>query len=238
MRVTIHQPEFAPWLGFFHKVGIADKLILLDDVQFRKNYFQNRNRVRLKTGETWITVPVQHTGLETRINEVLIARESTPEWTRRMCKTLEQAYGKAPGFQTAMDSFREILFRAGTRLADLNSRLLGWMLEQFELYPQVCLSSQWGLTSTGSQRILELCKTAGADCYISGISGRDYLDLRSFQEAGIEVQFQEFHHPVYPQCHPGFLPQMSALEPIMLMGANCPPLLTPEWAEHLETVFA
>ena len=76
MRLTIHQPEFAPWLGFFHKVSLADALVILDDVQFRKNYFHNRNRVRTPEGWNWVTVPVEKAPLETPMNEV--RRGNTP----------------------------------------------------------------------------------------------------------------------------------------------------------------
>ena len=80
MRVTVHQPEFIPWLGFFHKASLADVLVLLDDAQFTKNYFHNRNRVRTKDGWSWITAPVEKSALDTPMNAVRIAETNNPRW--------------------------------------------------------------------------------------------------------------------------------------------------------------
>lgn len=235
-RVTIHQPEFAPWLGFFHKASLADVLILLDDVPFRKNYFQNRNRVRSGEETRWLTVPVEHGGLSAKIREVRIAWGPNPDWIQRIESTVLQAYRGAPHAQW-MEEFLERVRAAGDLLVSANIPVLRWMLGKFSLAPKVLLSSSFGTAAAGSQKILELCRAAGATTYLSGVSGRDYLDLKSFQRAGIQVEFQEFHHPVYPQLGPGFIPQISALEALALMGPSAGRLLRADWAERLETVF-
>lgn len=237
MRVTIHQPEFAPWLGFFHKVSLADALILLDDVQFRKNYFQNRNCIRLGDGMQWLTVPVEHCGLPTKIHEVRIARAANPGWIQRMETILLQAYRGAP-YPKLMDEFFELLSRADDRLVSVTAPVIRWMLECFSLNPKILSSSSLPTTATGSRRILELCLAAGASTYLSGVSGRDYLDLESFERAGIQVEFQEFHHPVYPQMAPGFIPKISALEALFLLGPSAHRLLQADWANRLESVFS
>lgn len=236
-RVTIHQPEFAPWLGFFHKASLADVLILLDDVPFRKNYFQNRNRVRLGDETRWLTVPVEHSGLATQIQEVRIARGANPDWIRRVESTVLESYRGAPHARL-LSEFLELLAQADDRLVSVNVPVLRWILEKFSLAPKVLFSSSFGTSSTGSQKILDLCRAAGAGTYLSGISGHDYLDLESFQRAGIQVEFQEFHHPVYPQIGSGFIPRISALEALALMGSSARELLEAGWANHLETVFS
>ena len=238
MRVTIHQPEFAPWLGFFHKASLADNLILLNDVQFRKNYFQNRNRIRNASGTSWITVPVERSSLSTKINEVRIAGTTNPHWAQRIGSTVTQAYHHASYFEPMFAEFSTHLMPAGDRLVDVNIPLLRWMLHEFGQTCEVSLSSSFGANSTGSRRILDLCLAAGAETYVSGISGRDYLDLEEFEQAGISIEFQQFHHPVYTQLHPGFVPQISALEVLFLFGPSSSQLLQPNWPERLETVFA
>ena len=102
MRITIHQPEFAPWLGFFDKARLVDCLVLLDDVQFRKNYFHNRNRVRTAQGWSWMTVPIARSGLEMQINEVTIASDQNFSWREKIERTVEQAYSKAPAYKMLM----------------------------------------------------------------------------------------------------------------------------------------
>ena len=93
------------------------------------------------------------------------------------------------------------------------------------------------VTGAGSARILNLCRAVNAGTYISGISGRDYLDLEAFERAGVRVEFQEFHHPIYSQLYPGFIPQMSALEALLLFGPSSGRLLQADWPQRLETVF-
>lgn len=237
MRVTIHQPEFAPWLGFFDKVSRADRLILLDDVQFRKNYFQNRNRLRTAAGSTWVTIPVEREDLATTIREVRVARQTDPRWARRIEMTLEQSYARAPHVAWVLDGWRQSVRPEAERLVDATDPLLRWMMAGFGLKLEVCLSSSMGVSTIGSQRILDLCRAAGATTYLSGVSGRDYLDVKAFEEAGIAVEFQEFHHPVYPQLHGEFLPQMSALETLCLFGPSSRELLSAQWPQRLEMVF-
>ncbi len=237
MRVTIHQPEFAPWLGFFHKVAQADRLILLDDVQFRKNYFQNRNRIRTREGACWITVPVKSHPLSTPIHEIRIAGDAHPPWWRRINQTLRHVYHHAPYFDEIFPEWSRLLEGASERLIHLNLPILLWMLKWFGLTQEVLLSSTLQTKSRGSQRIRDLCLAVGATTYVSGVSGRDYLDLEDFHRAGVRVEFQEFRHPIYPQLHPGFVPQISALETLLLFGPSCRRLIQPDWAERLETIF-
>ena len=237
MRVTIHQPEFASWLGFFQKASLVDTFILLDDVQFRKNYFQNRNRVRTSNGWTWITVPVERFGHSTRINEVRIALTSNPRWTQKIETTVHHAYGRAPHFESVFSEFTHYLRKTNHSLVDLNIALIRWMLKGFGVQCKVLLSSSFESNATGSQRILELCLAVGADTYVSGVSGRDYLDLDAFKRSEITVEFQEFYHPVYKQLHPGFVPLISALEGLFLFGPSSNQLLQLDWPDRLETVF-
>ncbi len=237
MRVTIHQPEFAPWLGFFHKVALADTLILLDDVQFRKNYFQNRNRVRTATGWTWVTVPVERSGLSTWINDVKIAWQTDPRWPHRVEATIAQAYRQSSHFEQVFEKFSTLLRQAGDLLVSLNISILQWMLKEFGLAQNIVLSSSFGIDSTGWQHILDLCLVVCADTYVSGISGRDYLNIEAFERSGVTVEFQEFRHPVYQQLYPGFIPQISAIEALFLFGSSSHLLLNADWPEHLETVF-
>ena len=237
MRVTIHQPEFIPWLGFFHKASLADMLVVLDDAQFRKNYFQNRNRIRTAEGSVWVTVPVTR-NLGTPINEVRIAAEVNPRWADRIENAVALAYRRAPHFESVQGGFVGCLRGAGETLVSLNIPLLRWMLEQFGLSKKVVLSSSLGTEARGSQRILDICKAVGATTYVSGVSGREYLDLEEFERVNIEVEFQEFHHPIYPQLHEPFVPQMSALEALFLFGPEGARLLDEGWPEQIETVFA
>lgn len=238
MRVTIHQPEFAPWLGFFHKVSLADRLILLPDVQFRKNYFHNRNQIRTAQGAAWITVPIEHLGLSTPINQVPIAWKAQPDWQERLLRAVRSAYQRASYFDETFQGFSKIIGQAEQSLVSLNIPLLKWMLESFGLHPEIRLSSEWHVPEAGSGRILQLCLESAATTYLSGVSGREYLDRDAFRRAGIQVEFQEFHHPIYPQLHAPFHSKISALEALFLFGPHAGRLLEAAWPEKIEGIFA
>lgn len=237
MRVTIHQPEFLPWLGFFHKVSLADQLILLDDVQFRKNYFQNRNRILAGGKPAWLTIPVKRAGLSTNINEIQIASDTNKHWKHKIETSVRQSYGRSPYFDSIFNSFSKLLEQSNDLLVSLNIPLIQWMLDEFGLANETVLSSTFNLDSTGSHRILDICCAIGATTYISGISGKDYLDLEEFEKSGISVEFQEFHHPIYEQLVPNFTPLISALESLFLFGPSASKLLKPDWPKRMETLF-
>lgn len=237
MRVTIHQPEFMPWLGFFHKASIADLLVLLDDSQYRKNYFQNRNRIRTSESWSWITVPVEKAPLSTPINEIQVAEANNPRWREKISSAIRSSYGRSSSFDAIGPQLDHIVHGASSNLASLNFSLIDWMLERLAVRPAVERSSTMNIQSTASQRILDICIRTGATTYVSGISGPDYLDLPSFTEAGITVELQSFHHPIYPQLFPGFEPQMSAIDAIFALGDRAYELLQGSWPEKIDQVF-
>jgi hypothetical protein len=212
--------------------------VLLDDAQFTKNYFHNRNRVRTKTGSSWITVPVEKSALATPINEMRIAESHNPRWREKIETTVQQSYAKAPFFAPTFAELNALLGTPGPLLASLNIPIIEWMLQAFGLHPHVVRSSAMDITSTASQRILDICRHTGATTYISGVSGVDYLDLQSFAQAGIAIEQQVFHHPIYPQLYPEFTPQMSAIEALFLFGGDCGQLLEEAWPEKIDEVFA
>jgi hypothetical protein len=237
VRVTIHQPEFAPWIGFFDKAARAETMILLDDVQYRKNYFHNRNKVRTSDGWSWITVPVRRTGLETLLCDARVAVEDHGRWRHKIQSTITQAYGRSQFFASIMPSLDSILEAASDRLVTMNAAIIDLAFQHLGISTKLIWSSDLSVEGTGSDRILNLCRAVGAKSYLSGVSGRDYLDLDSFRREHIDVEFQEFHHPVYDQAYPGFEPQMSVLDALLQMGPEAASLLSNDWTSRLDRVF-
>jgi len=216
MRVAIHQPEHLPWLGFFHKIGMADTYLILDNVQYRKNYFQNRNKIRTSNDWEWLTVPVRN-----RFGQMIkdVAIDNTSEsWKRKYWKSIYYAYKKAPFFGRYSDTLKVLLDQEWPYIADMNTALISKFLEFLKIKPHILRASDMKAEGKGSNLILALCQEAGADVYISGISGKEYLDIEKFEAAGIEVIFQEFHHPFYEQLHEPFIPCMSCLDLLFNYG--------------------
>lgn len=239
MIAAIHQPEHLPWLGFFDKVSRAQTLVLLDHVQFRKSYFQNRNRIRSNTGSVWLTVPVlTHGRLGQPLNKVEINNAGAPRWREKYWGTLRQQYQRAPHWARYAALFEELYTREWRRLAELNETIIRHLLDALAIEVEIVKSSCLGAPGHRSELVLELCRRVGAKVYVSGISGRDYLDLPSFERAGIEVRFQDFRHPIYRQLHGPFLPGMSALDLLFNHGPDSRRILLDPRSPRLETVFA
>jgi hypothetical protein len=197
LRVTIHQPEHLPWLGFLSKIDAADLWIVLDSVAYRKNYFQNRNQVRSGAARTWLTVPVG-TPSATHIRDVRIS--DAPNWQRKYVGRLVHAYPAAhaageltPGIELTESA------GAGDRLLDLNLALADWLFAAFGVTTPRVLASELDVPGHKSELIRNLCLAVAADSYIAGPSGRDYLDLEDFAGHGVDVGFFDYHHPTYDQ---------------------------------------
>jgi hypothetical protein len=216
--VTIHQPEHLPWLGFFHKMTSADLFVCLDTVQYRKNYFQNRNRVLTANGPAWVTVPVLTRGhTDSSIGEMRISPDD--RWPKKYWATLQQAYGKHPFFPAHAAMFREVIEQPWEKLVDLNLALIKAFLEVFGLSVPIRMASELDCQGSASQLLADICRRLKASVYLSGPSGRDYLDESFFVKAGIAVRYHDFSHPAYPQKGADdFVSNLSAFDLLMNVG--------------------
>jgi len=221
MIITIHQPEHVPWLGFFDKVARVDLFVVLDTVQFRKDYYQNRNRIRTPTGWTWITVPVRRPR-RVAIADVEIDVDSP--FRARYANLVREHYGATAYFERFFPFVREVTRSTERHLSHLNLRLLEFLFGELNVRTPHVLASELALppVTGGSNVNLTICRQVGAQAYLAGMSGRDYLDISAFAASGIDVMFHEFEHPVYQQPHSPFLPCMSALDLLFNHGPASP----------------
>ena len=221
MVVSINQPAYLPWLGYFERIARSDVHIVLDHVQFEKNSFANRNKVPDANGFTWLTVPVLTKGKfgKLPINQLEINPNNS--WAKKHWRTIQMIYGKSPYFEAHEDFFGDTYRRGWRLLGDLSSHITSYLLEQFEIRTEIRYSSQMEVNATKSELVLEICQTTDATEYISGAVGRDYLETGKFSAAGIEVLFQDYRHPVYPQKGSGeFKPNMAAIDLLFNHGTN------------------
>jgi hypothetical protein len=218
MILAVHQPQYLPWLGYLHKIAACDLFIFLDDVQYKKREFQNRNKIKTPQGPLWLTVPVvtKHKQLQ-KINEVMIDNETG--WNGDHWKSIERNYAHAD-FLGEHRAFFEKLYGAGhDSLSALSMEIIEYMLSYLMINTTRKLSSEFNLTSTSTERIIDLCKKTGADAYLSGAGGKDYMDEALFQKNGIRLMYQDFKHPEYKQLHGKFEPYLSAADLLL----NCGP---------------
>lgn len=217
MKVAIHQPQYLPWVGYFDKMDQADCFVILDDVQFKKNEWQNRNRIKAASGWQWLTVPVLHR-FPQRILEVEI--NNAEPWARKHLNALVVNYGAAPFFQAHRPFFEEVYHREWTRLADLNLAILDYLGKALGIQTEIVLASPLALPDPDepTERLVAICQGLEADSYLSGAGGRDYLDLGRFEKAGIRVVFQTFQCPTYPQRFGAFIPNLSVVDLLFNCG--------------------
>ena len=221
MKCAIHQPQFLPWLGHFQKINMADVFVFLDTVQFKKNEFQNRNRIRTSSGWRWVTVPVS-VNFGDPIRAVRVSNGGP--WRRKIQGALEHSYGRTRYFRDFMPELREILAQEWAHLADLNIASTRWLMDCFGINTTTLLASDLPTVSADQTgRLVDICQHLGADTYISGSLAKCYLDVEQFTRRGLRVVFQCYDHPVYPQ--PGraaFESHMSAVDGLFNCGGRTP----------------
>lgn len=225
MKVTIHQPEHLVWLGLIKKIADADIFVILDSVQFEKNYFQNRNKIKTQDGWMWLTVPVKKMPLITLIKDIEISYDQN--WQDKYLKSLQVYYAKAPYFTEYYPAIEQIINKHHAHLADLNIELLIFLLQSFGVTGKTIVrSSSMGLQAVGGSAVcLEIAQKQGAHIYLAGPSGRDYLHLNDFAQAGIDVEFHHFDHPTYHQLHGDFLPYMASIDALFNLGPKAKDIL-------------
>jgi len=211
MILSAHQPAYLPWLGYFDKIIRSDIFVYLDTVQFEKNSFTNRNRVKTPQGAAWLTVPVKIKGhIGKTLTEIEI--DESQDWRKKHLNTIFLNYKKCPKFESCYESLEKLYHYRYQLLTELCwDQLLFW-LKELGITTQIVRSSILPVDAKKSDLILELCRYYNADHYISGILGRDYLHEDDFACNGIAVTFQEYQHPVYPQMWGDFLPYMSIMD--------------------------
>ncbi len=222
MIVSIMQPAYLPWLGYFHRIWLSDVHIVLDHVGIDRNSktkFANRNKVRTNNGWCWLTVPIQTKGKdkEFTLNKLEISNDSN--WEHKHWATIQHNYAKTPYFDLHKDFFKEVYSTPNNYLSNLVNKITNYLFKQLGLKTKILYSSNMNPVGKKDELILNLCKQVDAKKYISGIFGKEYLNKENFVDNNIEIDFHHYKHPVYPQHYSGFEPYMSVIDLLF----NCGP---------------
>ena len=209
-------------MGFFKKIQSSDLFVFLDDVQYEKNWVQNRNKIRTSDGSIWLTVPV-NASLNYLLKDIKI--ENTTNWREKHKKSIQINYSKTTYFKDFWSSLEQIYEKNFDFLIDVNMEIIKLLMKELQIKTKTIFSSELEISEKGSDRILGICKKLGADVYLSGMLGSNYLNLKNFEENGIQVQFQNFQHPVYEQYYKPFLPNMASIDLIFNEGKKASKIL-------------
>ena len=210
MIVAVHQPQYLPWLGYFDKIDRADVFVLLDTVQYKKNEWQNRNRIKAADGPQWLTVPVTYR-FPQRIAEVAV--NNRERWQHKQRQGIVSNYRKAPFWDDLSPFIEEVLSPTWELLAPLNIFGVKELAAILGIETPLYVASELGeFPEDPDERLIAITKHFGADTYLAGSGGRDYMNLDRYAQSGIEVLFQEYHHPVYAQLFGAFEPYLSVVD--------------------------
>jgi hypothetical protein len=223
--LVVLQPGYLPWLGFFDQMQRSSVFIYYDDVQFDKHGWRNRNRVKAPDGAPhWLTVPVLHSGRNwPAILEIEL--DNRGAWARKHVGTLKQFYGKAPHLHRYLPALEEMLERRWALLVDLDLAVTELICGWLRLERRILRASALGISGKQSERLLALCEHVRARRYLSGNSAKDYLDTELFARRGIEIEWQDYVHPVYPQQHGDFVPYLSIVDLLFNCGEESAAIL-------------
>lgn len=218
--VAIAQPTFLPWAGWFDLADRVDLLVLLDDVAFSKQSWQQRNRIRTPKGLEFLSVPVKTSGrFGQEIRECELANTV---FVNKMIRSLNANYAQAPFFPGAIHELAETMMAATKNhlLAELNSALISWMAARLGVTTTMMRASGLGVGGDRGEHVARICERVGALHYLSPPGSEDYLvlDKAAFEQRGISVQIQMYEHPEYVQSFAPFVPYASALDLIFNVG--------------------
>jgi hypothetical protein len=220
-RTAIVQSNYIPWKGYFDLIDHVDEFVLLDEVQYTRRDWRNRNRIKTAAGTRWLSIPVLTRGrYEQRIDATRIA---DPGWRRSHWSAIEQAYRSAPHFASVAAAL-EPLYAAldGVELlSEVNFALLRRVCDMLGIDTQVTWSTDYDTADDRSRRLLDICLATGATEYVSGPLARDYLDIAAFEAAGIAVAWFDYSgYPPYPQLHGPFEHGVSAIDLLFNTGPD------------------
>ncbi|MCC7431476.1 WbqC family protein [bacterium] len=224
MLVSIHQPQFFPYLGYFAKINQADFFVFLDNVQYKKNEWQNRNKIKTQDGWQWLTVPVNYKFPQKMFEVVLATRN---DWKKKHLNAIKTNYSKAQFFTEIFELVQKIYAFEGENIATFNTNLVVEICNYLGIKTKILVASELGnFTENPDERLVEICRKLGSKNYLAGAGGKDYMNLEVFEKAGVTVIFQSYKHPKYTQLFGEFEVGMCILDLLFNCGKESLKILT------------
>jgi WbqC-like protein family len=225
-RVAILQSCYIPWKGYFDLINSVDEFVLYDEVQYTRQDWRNRNRIKTQNGTRWLTIPVTVDDLyHQRLDETVVA---DPRWATRHWDTLKQSYRDAPHFRQLGPEIGAAYERcaAEPRLSHINRALLETVCRLLDIETRVTWSTEYDAHGSRTERVVSLCEQTRAGLYLSGPSARAYIDESLFERAGIELRYFDYEgYPQYPQLHPPFEHNVTILDLLFNAGPDARALM-------------
>lgn len=216
MIVAIHQPNFFPWLGYFSKIKHSDVFILLDTVDLQignANSITTRTKIKTQQGELWLTIPIKKS--ENKLISAIQIDNRQP-WQKKMLKTIQMAYSKAPEYPTVYPMIENLINASHESMSAFNSSIITTIAQWLEIKTQIVVASKLPEVSDDKNfRLIELIKAVNGTVYLSGNGARQYNDESAYNNNHITLTYTNFKAQEYPQLHGAFIPGLSILDALM-----------------------
>ncbi len=210
---VILQPSYIPWIGYFEQILKSDIFVFYDDVQYTKNDWRNRNKIKTPQGTAWLSIPVQFK-LGDKINEIKI----TSDWKEKHLKTIRNFYKKSIYFDEVYPIFEKELNKKHSSLSDLDIDIIKSLSNYLGLKAKFYKSSELNIGGDKNNRLINICKHFDTTHYLSGKAAQSYLDIDLFDSNNITVEYQNFIHKPYTQLYGEFIPYLSILDLLFNCG--------------------
>jgi hypothetical protein len=217
-KIAIIQSNYIPWKGYFDIMNMADEFILYDDAQYTRRDWRNRNKIKCQNGIRWLSIPVEaKSNFYSKIKEMKIADK---KWGAQHWKTIAHNYARAAYFRAYDEIFEELyLNTAEVYLSEINYKFIRKINEILGINTKISWSWDYKFEGSKTEKLLSLCKSAGATEYISGPTAKDYLNDELFKKENIKLAWMDYsNYPEYRQLYPPFEHQVSIIDLIFNAG--------------------
>ncbi|WP_455757091.1 WbqC family protein [Sulfurimonas sp.] len=210
MIISAHQPAYNPWLGFIHKILISDVFVVMDDVQFEKNSFINRNKILQNSNELMISIPVKTDNYKSK--KLKDIETANGMWKTKHIKSIKQSYNKSPNFEKVFKDIEYIYNINSNYLTDYTNAYLDFIVKYLDIDTKIILASDLDIKNKKLDYVIELTKKLDGDIFVFGALGKDYADVDYLKQNAITPYFQEYNHPKYAQQSQNFHSYMGILD--------------------------
>ena len=217
MKVAIHQPNYLPYLGFFHKLSLVDTFVIMDDTQYDKK-FTNRNKIKVPGNWIWLTVPInkKHKFVANKIVEI----NNEENWQSDHFEKINRSYSNSEFFKKNYKTFFEKIYsKKWDHLFTLNYELIIQLIDWLDIKIEVIKESELNVKGNSTERLVNISKKIGAETYVSGIGGKEYMNEKMFETNNIKIEYQNFQCPKYKQVfNSEFIPNLSIIDLLFNIG--------------------
>ncbi|ABD42806.1 conserved hypothetical protein [Methanospirillum hungatei JF-1] len=220
MKAAIIQSNYLPWKGYFDIIHDVDVFVFLEDVQYTKQDWRNRNRIKTPHGPKWIIVPVTG-GIHQKIFDVKIDYSSN--WIEKQKRQIEHSYCKAHYYENYKKELLDIFIKNFDSLSELNIFAIKKISKILGIETKFSKSTDLNVDGTKDDKLIGICQKIGANSYMSGPAAKNYIKIDKFSNANIELEFKDYSgYPEYPQLWNGFEHSVSIIDLIFNCGDKAP----------------